>query len=828
MNHLEEMMECKRIASAAMVAASDRNGLWNVMDSRFTLSGSKPQYAPDRSFDTEHIKIEVALDFGRKSVEGLCTTTLRALRDGVSSMSFDAVHFKVRSVRLNGRKAKFDYDDQKLTVHFGSNVRRGFRAVVAVSYRVVRPKLGMHFIGPDKKYPGKPLQVWTQGEDEYARYWFPCHDAPNDRTTTEVVAKVPRGMTAISNGRLVRKGVSGRNAVFHWKQEIPHATYLVTLAAGKFSEIRDKWRRVPVTYYCPPGAEEDAKRAFGNTPRMMEFFSKKIGVPYAYPKYAQVAAYDFIYGGMENTSATTQTSLTLHDERAHLDFSSDPLVAHELAHQWFGDLLTCKEWSHAWLNESFATYFEALFKEFDKGADEFAYEMNENAHSYFDEDKDHYRRPIVTKVYKQPSDLFDRHLYEKGSVVLHMLRYILGDKDFWKSINTYVRDNRAKVVETVDLMDAVEKATGRGLGQFFDQWVFHAGHPEYKVRYWWNARTREANVRVIQTQNTDGENTLFAMPIVFAFQTARGEKRFTENVEKKSHLFKFKLPSEPTLVLFDPDNAILKKVDFVKPESFWVRQLTDDKHVVGRISAAQALGRIASRQAVRALQSALFKERFWAVQGEIAQALASIRTPEAVDTLLEALDRLDNPKARRMLIAALGEVRDHRVLARLKETGPKEESYFAETQSLKTLGRTGDASLMELFKDALTRESWNDIVRSGALDAITALRTPEAVALLLKHTAWGNAQTTRMAAVRCLTQLGAGRDDVRKTMEALTRDKYLLVQIAAVRALTQIGDERSVPALEKLTKGDWDGRLKRMAEEAVKKLKKGIEDSKES
>jgi aminopeptidase N len=210
---------------------------------------------------------------------------------------------------------------------------------VSIEYKVVRPPLGLHFIGPDRGYPDKPRQVWTQGEDEFARYWFPCHDAPHDRTTTEMIVRVPRGFTAISNGRLVRKAARGREALFHWKQEIPHATYLVTLAVGEFSEIKETWRGKPVLYYVPKGREDDARRAFGQTPKMMEFFSRKIGVPYAYPKYAQVAALDFIFGGMENTSATTQTALTLHDERAHLDFSSDPLVAHELAHQWFGDLL---------------------------------------------------------------------------------------------------------------------------------------------------------------------------------------------------------------------------------------------------------------------------------------------------------------------------------------------------------------------------------------------------------------------------------------------------------------------------------------------------------
>src|SRR4029077_13269285 len=232
---------------------------------------------------------------------------------------------------------------------------------------------------------------------------FPCHDAPNERATTEVIATVPRGFTAVSNGRLLRKTGKGNTATFHWRQDIAHAPYLVTLAVGRFREIKDRWRNRPVTYYCEAGREADARRAFGKTPRMMEFFSRFIGVPYPYAKYAQVAAADFIYGGMENTSATTQTDSALLDQRVSIDYSSDELVAHELAHQWFGDYLTCKDWSHAWLNESFATYFDALFKRFDKGEDEFLYALRGNAEAYFAEDKEHYRRPISTNVFKRPS-----------------------------------------------------------------------------------------------------------------------------------------------------------------------------------------------------------------------------------------------------------------------------------------------------------------------------------------------------------------------------------------------------------------------------------------
>ncbi|HRY30467.1 MAG TPA: M1 family aminopeptidase [Elusimicrobiota bacterium] len=808
-----------------MMTMEERHACSGMMDSRFALAGSEPQYAPDRTFDTEHIRLEVELDFKQKALRGRCVTTLRAIVAGASTMVFDAVGFKLDFVRSAGRALRHEYDGRRLTAFLPAPVRAGTTIQIEIGYRLRRPPLGLYFVGPDKKYPHKPVQAWTQGEDEYARYWFPCHDAPHERTTTEVVARVPRGFTAVSNGRLVRRTHGSRTSVFHFRQDIPHATYLVSLAVGRFTELRDSWRGRPVLYYCPPGREEDAKRAFGKTPKMMEFFSKKIGVPYPYPKYSQVAAVDFIYGGMENTSATTQTALTLHDDRAHLDFSSDSLVAHELAHQWFGDLLTCKSWPHAWLNESFATYFEALFQEYDKGKDEFCNELHQNAEAYFDEDKDHYRRPIVTKVYKRPSDLFDRHLYEKGSLVLHMLRHLLGEDGFWKSIHAYVVEHRGKAVETRDFIDAIEKATGRNVEKFFDQWIYKAGHPEYKVRFWWVQRTKQVHLRVVQMQRAGEETGLFSLPVTFSFWTSSGERRFTEVVERKSHLFKFKLPSAPQLVLFDPDHVILKRVDFPKPEAMWITQLRRDPHPLGRLAAAKVLGRLATPESVKALAEALLKETFWLVQGEIAWSLGSIRTPSAVAALWRGFEAVRHPKARRVLIAALGEVRTGEVLERLRAAYKKEKSYFAEAQALKSLARCGHPSVKEIIREQMKEESWNEVLRCGALEAMTQLSAPEVEAFLRKYTVYGHPNVLRQTAVRCLAQLPAPGAGLQKALLALTRDPYLLVRLAAVRALRVVGDERAVPALKKLTRGDLDGRLMRAAEEAVQQLQKGIEPS---
>ncbi|MDH3604949.1 MAG: M1 family metallopeptidase, partial [Candidatus Tectomicrobia bacterium] len=329
----------------------------------FALAEARPHYAPDRPCDIAHIALTLHLDIDRKTVSGTCATTVRAMRDGIGQVTLDAVDLQIARVRqCGGTELPYDYDSRSLCIHLPAALGRGEETTVEVAYSVTKPRLGLYFIEPDSAYPDKAVQVWSQCQDEDARYWFPCFDSPNEKATTEITVTVPQPYFALSNGQLLdtTHDETARTSTYHWLQDQPHATYLMTLVVGEFSEQTEQVGSLPVQWYVTPGRETDGQRAFGDTPEMVRFFSQKLGVPYPWPKYAQIAVSDFVFGGMENTSATTQTDLTLHDERAHLDYSSNGLVAHELAHQWFGNLLTCKFWSHAWLNEGFATYFDAL------------------------------------------------------------------------------------------------------------------------------------------------------------------------------------------------------------------------------------------------------------------------------------------------------------------------------------------------------------------------------------------------------------------------------------------------------------------------------------
>jgi aminopeptidase N len=804
----------------------------------YALADAKPHFAPDRPCDIVHIALTLQLDIAQQSLQGTCATTVRAVQEAVPGIMLDAVDLQIAQVRQAGGGAlAYDYDGQRLRVTFPEPLQRGAPATVEVDYSVTKPRLGLYFIVPDAAYPHKPVQVWSQCQDEDARYWFPCFDAPNEKATTEMTVTVPQPYFALSNGTLLsttRDEVTG-TITYHWLQDQPHSTYLMTLVVGEFSERTEMVDSLPVQWYVTPGREDDGQRAFGDTPEMVRFFSQKLGVPYPWNKYAQIAVSDFVFGGMENTTATTQTDLTLHDARAHLDFSSNGLVAHELAHQWFGNLLTCKHWSHAWLNEGFATYFDALFHEHHRGLDEFRYCMHQNAKAYFREDGEEYRRPIVTNVYKEPIDLFDHHLYEKGSLVLHMLRYMLGDEAFWDSLRQYVTANRYQVVETVDFERAIETATGRNLQAFFQQWVYKGGHPEYQVEFAWDDTTRIATVTVRQQQQTSIEHgvetPLFDMPVQLLFALSEGEGASAEQgpsvfplrVHEQLHTFHIALPAKPRWMSFDPGNWILKTLRLKVPKDMLIAQLQHDPDSMGRIYAAEALGEIGSLEAVANLRQVLEQETFWGVQAEVARILGKIHTPAALEALL-ANTHLPHPKARRAVVTALGEFKDDQTAAALIEVMQSGDvSYFVEAEAAAALGKTRRDSALAPLQQAVHKPSWNETIRNGVLRGLAELQDENTIPLLRDFTTYGQPPMARYAAIRALGKLGGEKDPapvlIVETLTALLDEEHFRTRMAVLDALKSLHSPKALPALERLRARDLDGRVQRRVEEVIEAIR---------
>ncbi|HEY4823032.1 MAG TPA: M1 family aminopeptidase, partial [Candidatus Bathyarchaeia archaeon] len=745
-------------------------------------------------------------------------------------LEFDAVELGVKDVKLSaGKPASFENTGRKIIIYLDKALKTKENVTVSIRYSG-EPRRGLYFIGPDKAYPDRPYQAWTQGEDEDSRYWFPCYDYPNQRATSEVVVTVPQKCMAISNGSLIetKEDKPRGTKTYHWKQDIPHSSYLISLVVGEFALVKEKVESVELQYYLRKGREEDAKRSFEKTPKMIRFFGEYFGVEYPYPKYAQVVVSDFIFGGMENITATTLTERTLHDKRAHLDFTSDDLVAHELAHQWWGDLITCRDWSHAWLNEGFATYCETLFKEHDLGRDEAAYYQLQDIEEYMEEDRERYRRSIVSKSYIEPTELFDRHLYEKGGLVLHALRYYLGDDLFQKGLRHYASSFREKVVETSDFRRAMEEATGKSLEGFFDQWVHHSGHPEFKVGYDWDDNAKIAKLSVSQTQLGEGETPpVFVTPIDISFTLSKGVQTRRVMITQRDETFHISLPEKPRDVEFDPGNWIPKTLDFDKPKGMLLQQLQTDRNVIGRARAAQRLAKYPTEDVVDVLKTAILKDAFWGVQAAAAKALGVIRTTSALRALTAGL-KTKHPKARRAVVKALGEFRDEdtaKALIGILDEG--DPSYFVEGEAARSLGKTRSPKAFDILKKNLRKESFNEVIRVGVFDGYAELKDPQAIPIVVEWTRYGKPHASREAAAKALGKLGEGKPEVTDHLVHLLDDPWFRVRLEAAVALGELLDAKAVGALERLIERELDGRVKRRAREAIRKIQAGREASDE-
>ncbi len=795
-----------------------------TFDPRFALSGASPQFAQDRAFETKHLKLELEVNLDKETLTGTCTVDTHKLHN-FDKFQFNAVDMKIKGVKVDGKKAEFKYENDLLLVD-NKNANKD-EQVVCIEYEVSKPKLGLFFIKPDKDYPKKPMQAWTHSEAQEARYWYPCHDEPETKCTNEITLTVPSGFIGVANGKLEKVEEKDGKKTFYWKMNYPNSTYLNSFAVGKFAEHKEKWGNVDVQFFAEKDKIEDAKRAFSKTSKCLTVFSDKIGVKYPYEKYAQVAVADFIYGGMEHTTCTTQTDSALQDviSRNETPDWPDELMAHELAHQWFGDLLTCRDWSHAWLNESFATYFSAVFTEEDKGKDEFLYQLFQDAQAYFDEDANEHRRAIVTATYKEPSDLFDRHLYQKGCCVLHYLRKTVGDELWWKTINNYVMSNAHKNVETVDLINAFRSTTGYNVNKFFKQWIFSAGHPEFKVNYWWDEKTKKAHVRVIQKQKPDGETPLFELLLTLGFVVKGKNVEQKIKIEKNDHTFEYKFDAKPDLVMFDPNfDLLLKKVDFSKDNSMWQYQLENCENPLARIQAAYNLAKVSTLDNVKVLKSALLKDKHWGVQCEIASALESMETDHALNALIECLEKVKDNRVKSAILSAIGEFHTSTAFDVARKYVDVKDSYVVPMAALAAIGKSQNEKALEVVKKNLDRESFMDEVQAGAIRALTALGTKEAIELLAERTKRGHSERARLSAIRQLPKTSTNKDKVLTTLLDLTKDPYILVQLAAVNSLGDLGDPRAKDRLKEIMEGKHlDSRVKRHAELSIKKIDAGID-----
>ncbi|HVY47908.1 MAG TPA: M1 family aminopeptidase [Minicystis sp.] len=795
----------------------------------FVLAGTKRVYERPRPFDIRHIAIDLDLDVPEKAVVGDVRLDVKRVDEKATEIALDAVGFELSSVELSpdGQKwlrADHEYDGETLKVKMPQGAAD---ASIRVRYRA-KPRRGLYFLAPDEHVTTRPEQVWTQCQDEDARHVFPCHDKPHIKQTTELTARVPATWFALSNGALVDHGVDGDRARFHWKMDEPHPSYLFTLAAGEFAELTDEAGKVPLTYYVPRGKEDDGRRTFERTPDMIKRFGELTGVPYPWNKYAQIVVSDFIFGGMENTTATTMYEFILLDERAAIDVTSDDLIAHELAHQWFGDYVTCRDWSHGWLNEGFATFMEHVDRESHKGRDEYDYGVKNDMDSYFGEARGRYKRPIVCQDYEAPIDIFDRHLYEKGACVLHMLRRRLGDDVFWRGVNHYLTRHAKGVVETRDLQRALEDVSGQSLDRFFEQWVYRPGHPELEVKIAHDEGLLSVTVK--QTQPTsgssgasggtsDGTAPLFELDLALDVYDAEDGRvrREVRRVCEAQETFAIPAKARPRFVVVDPELAVLAEVKVEAPADMLREQIRSAKTARGRMLAAEALGKHEDPASLKALARTLEDEKeFWGVRAEAAEALGHLRSDDAF-AVLEKNAATAHPKVRRRVAHALGEFRSAKAAEALKKLALRDASYLVEAEAARALGATRQASAFDTLLDVLDRPSWADVVRAGAIDGLANLRDDRATPHVIARTRYGVPARGRRAAILALPKLVSDRK-ARETLEDLLEERDPYIRVDVVRAIADLGDAKARGALARQLDRDLDGRVRRRIREALRDL----------
>jgi aminopeptidase N len=674
------------------------------------------QFERSRDYDAQHYRLELTFDLDQKTFWGTNTITLTPLRDDFTECVLDAEELIVDSVKTpDGTPLSFEQSETHLTIHLPKACRYGQEILFTVEYHAKDPKYGLFF---DDETARHPQMVSTSSWPEYAHHWLPCYDYPNDKVTHEFIITVKDSLKVLGNGRLVRviedkmKGTK----TYHWSQDLPHSTYLFLLAIGPFAVIEDSLGSLPVNYWVYEKDVEDARWIFDKTPYMIQFFDKIYGYDYPWAKYDQVTT-PRVGGGMENTTATGLGQSVIHDKRAEQDFSWEKTIAHEAAHQWWGDLITLRSWEHTWLNESFATYSDYLYTRYDLGEDEGAYDLLRKKNSYLNEAHTRYIRPIVFDRYERPQQNFDRHTYPKGAAVLHMLRFILGDEPFFRTFKHFLHKYEFQPVDTHDFMKAIKEATGQNMDWFFEQYIFAPGHPVFEVSYVWDEADRKVKMKVLQVQDTSKGIPIYKIPVIIGIRTPNGNRSEKVWIKKKEESFEFQAEEKPLMVRFDEGNYLLKEWSFEKSLAELLYQLKNDD-VIGRGWAASELAKFKDdSRAAEGLIEAARGDSFWAVRQSALETLGELKREEDIELFKEKCQD-EKSSVRYTALRILGDYGRQELVLFFRERFEKDDSYLAQAEALRSIGKCGDRSQIVFLEEAAQMESPRNVIKRAAEAAL--------------------------------------------------------------------------------------------------------------
>lgn len=776
------------------------------------------RYAPDRPVDITHVTIDVTPDFDARTIQGITTIAFAPLVKPLTQLRLDAIDLNVASVESQSPLAGYSNTDHSITIAFNPPVAPGETTTVTIHYSA-EPQRGLYFRTPSLGYPEGDSHLFTLGECHDGPCWYPGFDYPNERFSSEVICRVPPEMTALSNGRLVSQEIdpqTGLKAV-RWLQEKPHVNYLIALAAGRFEKVESRCGDIPLAFYAVPSQIAQASTSLEGTAEMIEFFEQELGVPYPWDRYDQVAVADFPAGGMENTSMTILTDGTLFTRETENIRSSQDLVAHELVHQWMGDLVTCKDWSHLWLNEGFAVYYETLYDGHCNGRDSLLYKLLSSARGIISQPDD---RPVVDRRYKNADEQFDYRSYAKGGWVVHMLRCQLGDALFLDVIRTYLERHALGTVVTEDLRRIVEELSARNFDRFFDQWLYRGGCPSLQVAYEWLHQDKLAKITVKQTQA--GEPFLLPTKVRFHVGTETFDRDVT--IDAAQHDFYFALPAEPRIVRFDPELTLLARVAFDVPREMLYAQLENQADVVGRLLAVDALKGETDGRTIAKLKEAVDGDRFYGVRIEAVSALQEIHTDEAFDALIDSQEQSD-ARVRLRVVQAVGAFYRPEVPTCMENVLADEKNPEILMAAIRSLGRFHSPQTRETVSRYLQSTSYRNELAVAAIDAIDTLNDstfiPELTAVLRdregQFRSWDFAR-----GLDVLARIARDQDDrtnVREFLVGCVHCRRPAIRGGALSAMGTLGDPKAIPVVETFRGDDRRDPIRRQAGEALDRLR---------
>ncbi len=811
-------------ARAASLSAEQQTHLCRWCSAQFAPapvdSPAYRKYAPDRRVDILHLALDVTPDFKARTLVGTATVTFKPIATPLEELRLDAVDLRIASVTSSEKLLGHQVTDREIVFTFAPPIPVGKEARVVVKYSA-EPRKGLYFRTPEMGYP--ETHLWTQGEPSEARHWFPSFDHPVEKFTSEVTCHVPAGMVALSNGRQVSAQPSaGGLTAFHWVQEKPHVTYLITLVAGQLKKIEDKHRDIPLEFWTTPRDLAAAPNSYRHTKHMMEFFEREIGVNYPWAKYGQAAVHDYHWGGMENTSLTTLNYRTLFTAETENLFSSDSLVAHELAHQWFGDFVTCKDWSQIWLNEGFATYYDWLWQGDFGGTNETLYALHSAAKGILANQNE--TRGIVWRKFGEPEEMFNYLAYPKGAWVLHMLRCQLGADLYRRCVRTYLDRHAFGSVTTEDLKKVIEELSGRSFDRFFDQWVHGLGAPTLDVTYAWDEKAKLARVSVKQSQKISDEAHLFQFPLTLRFKSKSGTTDHTVQVRDKEEDFYLPLKAAPDVVRVDPGLTLLARINFKPATPMLLAQLADKTDFLGQLHALDNLAGRSDSETVAKLKAALNSDSHYAIRTRAADLLKQARTDESMIALLASTKQAD-ARIRSSVVSALGGFYHDDAFAALKQTLATEKNPGIQATALRALGPYAKPEVRDLLVKFLNTPSYRDRLTEAAIAGMKAQDDPAFIAPLLaalqsrEATLPSTVFSAGLDALATLARNEPKKDSIRDFLTARVNSPKERVRLAAITALGTLEDPRALAALETFTALAADRPEKAAADKALAQLR---------